>query len=174
MPIMKPHDKNKIIIRPARTQDIRDRGQKGIRDLFNAVRRDERRQHRSPLAPPQYGNWSHAMEKQAKGEERFQVLVAEFNGEIVGFCKATHLKDEPSTTLEKLFTAPETQGVGLGRMFIDRVIKQAAALDKNAIHTCAEAGKGKASGFYQHLGFKVINTKSTTGGIKKDYLRLPV
>ena len=166
--------KDKITIRPARPEDIRERGERGIRDLFNTVRRDERHHGRSPLAPPQYGNWSRAMEKQSAGEERFQVLVAEYKGDIIGFCMATHLKDASSTTLNKLFTAPEVHGAGLGRSFIKAVQKKAAELGKTTVNTSAEAGKDKASGFYQHLGFKVTGTETTAGGTKKHYLRLSI
>src|ERR1700721_953655 len=141
---------NKIVIRPARPEDIRGRGEHGIRDLFNAVRRDERSHGRSPLAPPQYNSWARAMKKQNGGEERFQALVAESKGDIVGFCVATHLKDKPSTTLNKLFTASGMHGSGLGRRLIEAVRKESIKLGKTEIDVCAEAGEGRASGFYQH------------------------
>lgn len=156
-----------IAIRPATPADIRARGEHGIRDLFNAVRRDERHQGRSPLAPPQYGAWARAMTG-----DHYQVLVAEKDGEIVGFCLATHLKNEAATTLGKLFTAPETHG--LGRAFIDAVKADAAACGKTEIRATAEAGEGHASGFYRHLGFRVTATETTPGGLKKDHLSISI
>lgn len=156
-----------ITIRTATPADIRERGEQGIRDLFNRVRRDERHHGRSPLAPPQYRDWARAMTG-----DHYQALVAEKGGAIVGFCLATHLKNKNTTTLNNLFTAPETHG--LGRAFIEAVRADAAAHGKTAITLTAEAGKGRASGFYKHLGFKVISTDTTPGGVRINHLKLNI
>jgi GNAT superfamily N-acetyltransferase len=151
------------IIRPALPADIGERGQGGIRDLFNEVRRDERRHGRSPFAPPPYAAWAQAMKCQAQGKDRYQVLVAEQNHRIVGFCMATHTKNHSWTTLNKLFTKPSLHGQGIGKEFVRRIEETARRLGKEALHVCAEAGPDRASGFYRHLGFKVVDEKSSAG-----------
>lgn len=166
--------KKEIKISLACREDIGARGDGGIRDLFNAVRRAARHQGRTPLAPPQYGQWAAMIDQQHAGAKHYQVLIARYHNEIVGFCAATHLRREPVTRLNKIFIAASMQGSGLGRALIDQVAAQAQAMERKAILVTAESGKDKASGFYQKLGFDVTETSQTAGGFKKDALRLPI
>ncbi|MGM0422459.1 MAG: N-acetyltransferase family protein [Pseudomonadota bacterium] len=145
--------KKDVEICPARAQDIGDRGDGGIRDLFNAVRRDARHQGRSPLAPPQYAQWAQMIDRQRAGAKHYQVLVARYNNEIVGFCAATHLRRKPFTSLNKIFIAASMQGAGIGRRFINLIAARSQEMGRTAVLVTAESGADRASGFYQKLGF---------------------
>jgi len=166
------NNETQFIIRPALPADIGERGEGKLRDIFNAVRRSERAQRRSPLDPPHYDRWAETMEAQAKGSQRHQALLAEKDGKPVGFCHAVHTLRNTHTTLNVLFIAPDVQKSGLGRQFIEAVVIRAGTLGKQEVRVSAEHGKDKATHFYQHLGFKVTETEELKDGGKKDHLVL--
>lgn len=161
-------------IREAAPADIGEKGEGGIRDLYNAARRHERSEGRSPLAPPQYGSWVGAMERQADGKPANQVLVAEdTKGNIVGFALAHHGKNLEHSTIGKLVIDPEYQGQGMGRKLLEKIQIASRQQGKNEIRVCAEHGEGRASEFYQRLGFEVEGRYTTDGGIRVDKLVCP-
>lgn len=161
-----------VRIRTAASSDIRERGELGIRDLYNEVRRSERAQGRSPLAPPHYVSWTKAFER--KDGSVTALIAQDTKGKIVGFALATHSRRDDSSTLYKLVIAPEAQGMGLGKRLVEKVVAAAKHQGKSILHVSAEHGEAHASGFYQSLGFECEGTKESKQGVGIDSLTLKV
>lgn len=153
-----------ITIRPAVRPDIGKPGQNGIRDLFNTVQRSERRQGRSPLAPPAYADWARRMDKQVPTGPH-EALIALKGDAVVGFCLARHDGKTGVTKLDKLFVHPDMQGLGIGRLLMAQVTITAQNLKQQAMTLRAESGQNRASGFYQHLGYSVESTRPGTPAV---------
>lgn len=81
--------------------------------------------------------------------------LAEENGKILGFCGIEHGYPEAGITrIHKLYILPDTQGSGLGKIFIDHVADQAKKHGNNALHLNVNK-ENKAVGFYRKYGFSV-------------------
>jgi len=161
--------KESLTIRFAKAADIEGRGKRsGIRDLYNASRRYERAQGRSPLSPPEYKTWMRMIDKQNSVDQcRYQFLIAEDKkGNIVGMSLATHSPRNIYTMWNKLVISPKYQGQGLGQTFFEAVKKKAVNLNKKSIRVKAESGKIKASSYYRKLGFYPYDAYVSQSGIK--------
>jgi GNAT superfamily N-acetyltransferase len=88
------------------------------------------------------------------------VLVAEWNGTIVGFASVEPRKDGDSE-LDALFVEPKMQRRGIGRSLIVRCTEVARARGSAAL--CV-LGNPHARQFYEACGFKVIGTAETRFG----------
>lgn len=81
--------------------------------------------------------------------------LAEENGKILGFCGIEHgYQEEGITRIHKLYILPDTQGSGLGKIFINQVEDQAKKHGDNTLHLNVNK-ENKAIGFYQKQGFSV-------------------
>lgn len=81
--------------------------------------------------------------------------LAEENGRILGFCGIEHGYPETGITrIHKLYILPNTQGSGLGKIFIDQVEDQAKKHGNDTLHLNVNK-ENKAVGFYQKHGFSV-------------------
>lgn len=153
-----------ISIRPAVRYDIGAAHHTGIRALFNTVQRSERRAGRSPLAPPAYADWARRMDNPVP-EGPHEALVALKGSAVVGFCLARHDAKTGVTKLDKLFVHPEMQDQGIGRLLTSHITQTAQLRGQSRIVLRAESGAGKASGFYQHLGYTVDATRPGTPAV---------
>jgi len=81
--------------------------------------------------------------------------LAEENGTVLGFCGIEHGFPEAGITrIHKLYILPNTQGSGLGKIFLDQVEKEAKRHGNNKLHLNVNK-LNKASGFYRKHGFTV-------------------
>ena len=123
--------------------------------------RHERRAGRSPLSPPQYADWARRMDRQAPGQPD-EAIVAIKGRAVVAFYLARHNAETRVTQLDKLFVHPDLQHQGLGRMLMRHLAVSAETRGQYDIMLKAEAGHGRASGFYQKLGYTVVETRPGT------------
>lgn len=98
--------------------------------------------------------------------ERFQkegcrdVLVAELDGEIVGFAKYGPSRDEdlPETgEIYALYVLKKGQGKGIGRRLLEFALR--IQTDRRSFSLWVLDSNEKAIKFYQHLGFSQDGTK---------------
>ena len=107
-------------------------------------------------------------ERIAKWNETFEsdydiLLVAEFEGNIVGFCggaKNEHegTKDKYQYELKKIYILKEFQGQGLGKMLIDEFVNKVRELGYNSMLLWVLRSNPYRR-FYDKLGGKVIAEK---------------
>lgn len=85
------------------------------------------------------------------------VLVILFRESIVGFSEYRHKKDE-FTVIYHFVIHEDYRGMGLGKLLLDRTIKEAKKNNKKFIQLkCPE--DLHANYFYQKNGFQIINTE---------------
>src|SRR5439155_20504345 len=82
-------------------------------------------------------------------------LLAKENSEAVAFA-AYFLKSPNVYKLDKLYTLPNQQGKGLGRMLISYIIEEIKKHGAVALHLNVNRWNTKAQSFYEHLNFKII------------------
>ncbi len=79
--------------------------------------------------------------------------LAEKNGKVLGFCGIEHgYSGQNITRIHKLYILPETQGSGLGKIFLDHVETEAKKHESIKLHLNVNK-QNKAVGFYQKHGF---------------------
>ena len=91
----------------------------------------------------------------AINDPKQEFWLAEEDGKTLGFCGIEHDRPEPGfTRIHKLYILPDTQGSGLGKIFIEHVEKEARKHGNNKLHLNVNK-QNKAVGFYQKHGFKI-------------------
>jgi len=91
----------------------------------------------------------------AINDPKQEFWLAEEDGKTLGFCGIEHGRPEPGfTRIHKLYILPDTQGSGLGKIFIEHVEKEARKHGNNKLHLNVNK-QNKAVGFYQKHGFKI-------------------
>ncbi|WP_343633016.1 GNAT family N-acetyltransferase [Fluviicola sp.] len=81
--------------------------------------------------------------------------LAEEHGKVLGFCGIEHGYPEAGITrIHKLYILPDTQGSGLGKLFMDHVEDQAGKHGNNTLHLNVNKGNN-AVGFYRKHGFVI-------------------
>ncbi len=91
-----------------------------------------------------------------KSMESQEYIFAVSDGEIVGFCGIEHNFSFTSITrIHKLYILPETQGLKIGKKFIDHITK--IALEKSSNKLSLNVNKyNSAIHFYEKLGFLTV------------------
>lgn len=79
--------------------------------------------------------------------------LAEENGKTLGFCGIEHGYPEAGITrIHKLYLLPSTQGLGVGKILLDQVEKEALKNGNQKLHLNVNK-RNKAVGFYHKQGF---------------------
>jgi ribosomal protein S18 acetylase RimI-like enzyme len=94
-----------------------------------------------------------SLERQMEDGSTF--LLAKENNEPNAFA-AYFLKSMKIYKLDKLYTIPNQQGKGLGKMLVNYIIEEIRHLDATALHLNVNRWNTKAQSFYEHLNFKII------------------
>jgi ribosomal protein S18 acetylase RimI-like enzyme len=94
-----------------------------------------------------------SLERQMEDGSTF--LLTRENNEPNAFA-AYFLKSPNIYKLDKLYTLPNQQGKGLGKLLINYIIEEIRALDATALHLNVNRWNTKAQSFYEHLNFKII------------------
>ncbi|HEY6975971.1 MAG TPA: GNAT family N-acetyltransferase [Chitinophagaceae bacterium] len=82
-------------------------------------------------------------------------LLAKEKKESIAFA-AYFLKSGNVYKLDKLYTLPNQQGKGLGKMLINYIIEQIKTLSATALHLNVNRYNTNAQSFYKHLNFRII------------------
>lgn len=145
-------DASAVDIRPAQDTDVR-----GIELLF----REEARVARSRKQAPALGDfYPQAMREYVRRQEsgclRHQLLVAEDEGQVVGFIQALHRLPARGdfTALHRWGVHSDYQGKGIGSALFEAVGARAHMLGKAYIEV--ELPRGNPIEIYERLGFKKV------------------
>lgn len=87
-----------------------------------------------------------------KAASKGWLLVAEQDGEFVGFCNYRHCRNK-RTTIYEICVAEVFRGRGVGRLLIDMLVYQTAKLNQSHI-TLKCTVENSANEFYRKLGFE--------------------
>lgn len=83
--------------------------------------------------------------------------LAEKDDNVLGFCGIEHDYPEANfTRIHKLYILPDTQGMGIGKILLNHVGKEALAHGNQYLHLNVNK-YNKAVDFYQKSGFSVAN-----------------
>jgi diamine N-acetyltransferase len=94
-----------------------------------------------------------ALESQVT-EKGHVFLLAQEEGEYLGFASyEIHCKDSNKTKIHKIYILPETQGKGVGKSLINRIITIAKENGDNHLFLNVNRFNQKAIDFYAHIGF---------------------
>ncbi|WP_439530684.1 GNAT family N-acetyltransferase [Pannonibacter sp.] len=85
------------------------------------------------------------------------VIVAELDGKPVAFASGEKRADH--FFLDYLFVAPETQGLGLGRLLLEAVEDHMRGAGFRLLRVESDAN---AVGFYEQLGFTIVSDRAST------------
>ena len=95
-------------------------------------------------------------------------MVAELNGEVVGYARALHRLDSKEglkatdagsrqTTLHKLGVLQEHQNNGIGRLLVESVKERAGELSRTTVRVVLPEGNPLL--FYEKMGFSKVGEK---------------
>lgn len=105
---------------------------------------------------------SHSEAKAAKeiADPAMQVLLAEEEGRLLGFCKLVlacgwpdHARGRKVIELKQLYTDPETTGRGIGSALMDRAMEIAREQEADEMQLSVWSGNEGAQKFYARYGF---------------------
>jgi diamine N-acetyltransferase len=81
--------------------------------------------------------------------------LAEKDGETLGFCGIEiHNPTSEYLRIHKLYVLPNTQGLGIGKLLVEKVMAEAQFHGIHLLHLNVNK-KNKAFHFYQKLGFEI-------------------
>jgi ribosomal protein S18 acetylase RimI-like enzyme len=121
---------------------------------------------------------SHSEAKAAKeiADPGMQVLLAEEEGRLLGFCKLVlacgwpeHARGRKVIELKQLYTDPETTGRGIGSALMDGAMEIAREQEADEMQLSVWSGNEGAQKFYARYGFgKVANIFFMVGDQRDD------
>jgi len=96
------------------------------------------------------------------GKDKFvEILLAEFNGEIVGqalfFKNFSTFLGKPGIYLEDLYVKPEMRGKGIGKMLLDKIISIAKERNYGRVEWSVLDWNKPAIDFYKKIGAKPLD-----------------
>ena len=99
-------------------------------------------------------------------------MLAKENSVCLGFASIEHsYLNEKCTRLHKIYLLPETQGKGLGKMLLERIIALAKENQSDRISLNVNRFN-KACAFYQKMGFEIVAQEDLeigNGYLMEDY-----
>lgn len=99
-----------------------------------------------------------SVERQLKraGNELENVIVAELNGEVVGFCRRGAYRDQDVSKCGEvmaIYILKKAQGMGIGRALMEKALSALSASGYTQCKLWALANNEHAAGFYEKMGF---------------------
>ena len=83
-------------------------------------------------------------------------LLAEVDGDVVGFARTTYNKDENRFTVTSLYVLPQHQGKGLGQQLLEHAERIAARYGADSIWLGVMEQNTRALTWYQRIGFTFV------------------
>ena len=98
-----------------------------------------------------------SMLRRAMGNPDYELLVAEFNGEIVGFIDRWDIYDLAEgailSSVENLYIIPRFRRRGMGGELLQKIVKSAKRKGAREIHVSTRFGNKPAIDLYEKHGF---------------------
>ncbi|AWG22355.1 GNAT family N-acetyltransferase [Flavobacterium faecale] len=99
-------------------------------------------------------------------------VLAKEGDTVLGFAGFEHFESTKRTKIHKLYLLPESQGKGVGKLLVEYIEASAAAIHFEALLLNVNRFN-KALGFYEKLGFKIIeevDIEIGKGYLMEDYV----
>ncbi len=104
-----------------------------------------------------------SLEKQM--DNGHQYLLAEENGEYLGYVSyELNYNNSNITKLHKIYILPSSQKKGVGRFFIDILVKIATENNNTELSLNVNRENAKAIGFYERFGFEIVKSEDNDIG----------
>jgi ribosomal protein S18 acetylase RimI-like enzyme len=100
----------------------------------------------------------------AIAEGRTELLVAERDGEVVGFAHATWNATEGEGYILRLYVHPDHRSRGIGGELLERTRKAISGYDLDRIHAMVLAENDPGNAFYERFGFERADESETQIG----------
>jgi len=145
------------IIRPAREADLPP-----LTEIYNAaVTGTDSTGHLAPLTLDERRPWWVAHQ-----DLRYPVLVAEANGEILGYASLSLWHDAPvyaQTAESSLYLAPGAQGLGLGTMLMRALLEEARRLGHHVVLSRIWSGNVPSIAMCRKCGYETVGVQREVG-----------
>lgn len=103
-----------------------------------------------------------ALEIDDKERQCLHFVLYDNQGNAAATCR-TLANDKTGVTLQRMAVLPHYQGLGLGRLLLEKVIRQ---LQQNGISHLTLHAQLTARGFYDQLGFYAVGDEFEEAGIR--------
>ena len=144
-------------IRQARETDLST-----LTDIYNAaVTGTEFTGHLAPLTLDERRSWWLAHQ-----DPRYPVLVAEADGEVLGFASLSQWYDTPvytHTAESSLYLAPEAQGRGLGTTLMRALLDEARRLGHHVVLSRIWSGNLPSVAMCRKCGYETVGIQREIG-----------
>jgi ribosomal protein S18 acetylase RimI-like enzyme len=97
-------------------------------------------------------------------DDRTLLLVAERDGDVVGFSHATWHDAEAEGYILRLYAHPDHRREGLGRALLERTCDELTARDVERINAMVLSANEPGVAFYERFGFAFVDEHETTIG----------
>lgn len=101
---------------------------------------------------------------EAIAEGRTELLVAERDGEVVGFAHATWNASEGAAYILRLYVHPDHRSRGVGAELLERTRKALSGYGVDRIHAMVLADNDPGNAFYERFGFERADESETQIG----------
>jgi len=94
------------------------------------------------------------------------VIVAEVDGEVVGFASLSAFRDRPaynSTVENSVYVRADRRGTGVGSALLGELVSLAAQHGFHTVIARIVGGHDASIGLHQRLGFEVVGTEREVG-----------
>lgn len=97
-------------------------------------------------------------------QKQHQFFIVSEGIHDLGFVSIEHrFKNELITRIHKIYVLPETQGKGIGKLLLDKVVSLAKENDSNTISLNVNRFN-KAYAFYKKIGFEIVGEENIAIG----------
>lgn len=97
-------------------------------------------------------------------DDRTLVLVAEREGQIVGFAHATWNDDEGEGYVLRIYVDPDRRREGVGRELLEATCQALRERGVDRINAMVLADNDPGNAFYERFGFEYVDERETTVG----------
>ncbi len=108
--------------------------------------------------------WSLHAFTETIGKSNYRFLVAEKDGEILGYCGFIYVLDEAE--IPNVCVSAEARRQGIGRALMEELVKTAEGLGITTMHLEVRQSNVAAQNLYRSIGFEEI-------GMRKNFYELP-
>ena len=122
------------------------------------------------MAPPDKAEMANRL---AKTLARFPWLVAESDGEVVGYAYAEQLRDRPAyrfTCENSIYVRADRVGQGLGKALLRELCERCESLGFRQMIAVIGGGEPSSIALHQSCGFEVVGRLSSVGWKKGRWL----
>jgi len=105
-------------------------------------------------------------------DDSYQWELVYYNDKLVGYL-AYVIKEDNRLFLSKIYLKTEAQGLGLGKLLLNRVKDYAKVNDCKAVYLTVNRGNEKGVRAYKRVGFKIIGEENFDigdGYVMNDYI----